>query len=35
MKLYYLFPDKKFDFVLSENGLFDESDICITFYQSA
>ncbi len=35
MRLYHLFPDKKFDFILSENGLFDESDICITFYQSA
>ena len=34
MRLYYLFPDKKFDFILSENGLFDESDVCITFCQS-
>lgn len=33
MRLYYLFPDKKFDFIVSENGLFDESGICITFSQ--
>lgn len=35
MRLYYLFPDKKFDFILSENGLFDESGICITFSQNS
>lgn len=33
MRLYHLFPDKKFYFILSENGLFDESDVCITFCQ--
>lgn len=33
MGLYYLFPDKEFDFTLSENGLFDENGICITFSQ--
>ncbi|MBP2618384.1 hypothetical protein J2772_003573 [Chryseobacterium jejuense] len=34
MRLYHLFPDKKFDFILSENGILDESDICITSCQS-
>ncbi|MBP2618390.1 hypothetical protein [Chryseobacterium jejuense] len=34
MRLYHLFPDKKFDFILSENGLYDENGICITFCQS-
>ncbi|MCS4303072.1 hypothetical protein [Chryseobacterium sp. BIGb0232] len=34
MRLNYLFPDKDFDFTLSENGLFDESGVCITFCQS-
>lgn len=34
MRLFFLFPEKNFDFILSENGLFDESGICITFSQS-
>ncbi|UZT97646.1 hypothetical protein ODZ84_21120 [Chryseobacterium fluminis] len=34
MRLLYLFPQKKFNFLISENGLFDESGVCITFYQT-
>lgn len=31
--LQSLFPDKSFDIELSENGLFDEDGICLTFSQ--
>ncbi len=34
MRLLYLFPQKKINFLISENGLFDESGVCITFYQT-
>ncbi len=34
MRLLYLFPNKEFEFILSENNLFDESGVCITFCQT-
>ncbi|MBG2876505.1 hypothetical protein I4902_14960 [Proteus alimentorum] len=32
-RLKELFPEKKFEFIHSENGLFDEDGFCITFYE--
>ncbi|MDV2442534.1 hypothetical protein CMV00_01800 [Elizabethkingia anophelis] len=34
MRLQYLFTDKTFEFILYEEGLFDESGVCITFYSN-
>lgn len=33
IRLTDLFPNIEFEFILSENGLYDESDVCITFCQ--
>lgn len=33
MRLNFLLPDKNFEFLLFENGIYDESGICITFNQ--
>jgi hypothetical protein len=32
-RLYFLFPDKNFEYILSENNLYDENGVCITFCQ--
>ncbi|WP_294247568.1 hypothetical protein [uncultured Chryseobacterium sp.] len=34
IRLNFLLPDKNFEFMLFEDGLYDESGVCITFNQT-